>query len=430
MILKKMWNNIHQAIIAGAERSKYQYFIFGLFGFISYPLYYLLWFFSEPDIYENLTLRLVASALCIPLIFHRYVSDGFQRWLPIYWYLTLMYCLPFFFTFMVLKNDLSTIWLLNAMSGLVWGVLLLDSSSLIGIMLIGVPLGYFFYRVTTVESLLLPYHYFDTVFLFFSVIIFSALFSAKKDKFQEEKLQIMKLMGASVAHELRTPLSSLRYGVESLYRYFPILVKAYRKADSAALLVEEEELKDSTVLLLEKLPNSMERELKLSSMVIELLLNNISVGINAKSKECFLITSCIEETLENYPFKEGERTLIEWEPKTDFKVYGENLSFVLVFINLIKNSLYYIAKVNKGMIRIRVENEDNKHHFVYFIDTATGISEKELPHIFDRFYSNRLHGTGAGLAYCKMVMKSIGGDILCSSKENEYTEFKLVFPVT
>lgn len=240
----------------------------------------------------------------------------------------------------------------------------------------------------------------------------------------------MKLLGASMAHELRTPLSSLGYGVESLNRYFPTLCNAYKKAASANLLEEDEELKRTTLLLLEELPNSMKRELKLSSMVIELLLTNIKVGINAKSNECFLMSACIDEALQSYPFKEDERELIEWEPKIDFKVYGKNLFFVLIFINLIKNALFYIAKATKGVIKIRIENDDDKRPIVYFLDTATGITAKELPYIFDRFYSNRLHGTGAGLAYCKMVMKSLGGDIFCSSKVNEYTEFKLVFPVS
>lgn len=432
--LKEIFSRLFFYIEQGAKESEDRMVAFGVFSLIAYFFYYFINLYLLPsEKYENLTPRLIISFLCFLLIFKNYWPDILRRFLPIYWYITVLYTMPFFITFMALKNNFAAAWMMNLLAVLILMMLLVDWISYSILLILGILFAWIAYYFTTTEPFVYTpgtLTYRNLIDTFSISIVMGVVFSRKKAQVENEKLQIMKLLGASVAHELRTPLSSLRYGVESLYRYFPILVKVYRKAGSIALVEEEEELKDSTVLLLEKLPDSMERELKLSSMVIELLLNNIKIGINAKSRECFLITSCIEEALESYPFKEGERELIEWEPKADFKVYGENLSFILVFINLIKNSLYYIAKANKGMIRIQVKNEDDKYHSVYFSDTATGIPAKELPHIFDRFYSNRPHGTGAGLAYCKMVMKSIGGDIFCSSKENEYTEFKLVFPAS
>lgn len=128
-------------------------------------------------------------------------------------------------------------------------------------------------------------------------------------------------------------------------------------------------MRNSTFLLLEGTAARMGREVKLSAMVIDLLLTNIKPSIDASSSnESFLITTCVDEALESYPFKEGERSLIQWAPETDFEVKGKNLSIMLILINLIKNSLYYIAKANKGTISIWVENDDNKHHFLYFKD--------------------------------------------------------------
>jgi len=52
-----------------------------------------------------------------------------------------------------------------------------------------------------------------------------------------------------------------------------------------------------------------------------------------------------------------------------------------------------------------------------------------LPKIFDRFFSSTHHGSGIGLAFCKLVMQAYGGNITCQSQQGEFTEFVLSFPV-
>lgn len=106
---------------------------------------------------------------------------------------------------------------------------------------------------------------------------------------------------------------------------------------------------------------------------------------------------------------------------------GDELLIIHVLFNLLKNAIYYVRAAGKGNISIRIENGD-KYNFLYFKDTGQGINAKVLPHIFERFFSRTYHGTGIGLAYCKLVMQNLDGDITCRSKEFEYTEFKLSFP--
>lgn len=62
------------------------------------------------------------------------------------------------------------------------------------------------------------------------------------------------------------------------------------------------------------------------------------------------------------------------------------------------------------------------------MDTGKGISKDILPHVFDRFFTRTQHGAGVGLAFCKMVMHSFGGDIRCQSEEGKHTLFSLSFP--
>ncbi|MDI7065762.1 sensor histidine kinase, partial [Klebsiella pneumoniae] len=69
-----------------------------------------------------------------------------------------------------------------------------------------------------------------------------------------------------------------------------------------------------------------------------------------------------------------------------------------------------------------------------FRDTGVGIAPQVLPHIFTRFYTSSAEaddasvGTGIGLAFCRDVMRAMGGSIECTSVESVYTEFVLTFP--
>ena len=65
---------------------------------------------------------------------------------------------------------------------------------------------------------------------------------------------------------------------------------------------------------------------------------------------------------------------------------------------------------------------------------SVGIASHVLPHIFTRFYTSSTEaddasvGTGIGLAFCRDVMRVMGGSIDCTSIEYMYTEFVLTFP--
>lgn len=100
-----------------------------------------------------------------------------------------------------------------------------------------------------------------------------------------------------------------------------------------------------------------------------------------------------------------------------------------ILYNLIKNALRAIGNSDKGMIIIRLETGEKLNKLI-FRDTATGISKEFLPKMFKLFESQSASqgGTGVGLAFCKLIMQSYSGDIVCDSVEGEFTEFVLSFP--
>ncbi|MDF2868143.1 MAG: cqsS [Gammaproteobacteria bacterium] len=239
------------------------------------------------------------------------------------------------------------------------------------------------------------------------------------------KLAGMTLVAASIAHELRTPLTSLDLGVGSLRDFIPILLEGYEVAVKAKLI--EPKLKSSTIAKLKGILDSMGREIALSALAINLLLENLKPEANTTLTERFSMVHCVNDALSRYPFKHGQRELIEWQPTSDFKVLGAETLVTHILFNFLKNSLHYIAEARKGQISIWLE-VGNAYNTLYFKDTSKGIPDDILSNLFTPFFSKTHHGTGIGLSYCKAAMEKLGGQVTCHSVYGDYTLFKLVFP--
>ncbi len=400
-----------------------QYEIFGIFGLLNYPLYYIVWKFFSNQSYESFSLRIVAALLCLFLTLNKYWPKKLQIWLPTYWYVTLLFCLPFFFSFMLLKNHAVDIWLMSTTIVLVLLMLLVDWLSFIILLTLGVSLAWLSYHFTSV----IPFkndNFIGLMFQYLGSLAVVLLFARNKEKSSKERLNAMSSVATSVAHELRTPLATLNIGAKNIKKYFPYFSQAYLMATQAKLPVET--INASTFKLIEKTSSDMELETEAAALFIDMLLMNVNSQFRMDACKTFSITRCITETLSRYPFSEEERELIHWSKDSDFVVKGEYLLITHVLFNLLRNALFHIAKANKGEIFIWLEvSKENK---LFFKDSGTGIVKEYIGRIFDRFYTKTPHGAGIGLTFCKAAMQSLGGEILCESLENQYTLFTLKFP--
>jgi len=167
------------------------------------------------------------------------------------------------------------------------------------------------------------------------------------------------------------------------------------------------------------------------------LINNLHLQIksviagkpNQEDFKPYSILKNIEEALEQYPFQGNERNLITVVAEQDFTYIGNSVLTNHILCNLIKNSLRAISNANKGKIIIKIRPGRGFNKLI-LRDTALGISKDFMQKIFGLFESQSAsqNGTGVGLAFCKTVMQSYGGNIACKSVDREYTEFVLKFP--
>lgn len=107
------------------------------------------------------------------------------------------------------------------------------------------------------------------------------------------------------------------------------------------------------------------------------------------------------------------------------ELFGDKNRLKQVMNNLITNAIKY---TEKGSVEIGVIEEGN-NAIIYVQDTGIGISQEDLPRIFERFYrvdkdrSRELGGTGLGLAIVKHILEAHDSKIHVESKLNSGSKF-------
>jgi signal transduction histidine kinase len=405
----------------------------GLLAAIGFPLYYIVWNAVFPQSYESLPLRLLGTLIFLPIVFARRWPATLVAYLPAYWYLALLYALPFFFTYMLLRNNGSTVWLLSTLVALFLMILVLDWINLLVQLILGVMLAVAAYYVTTPSPFVLHAATLEFVPIFLFATVMGIIVNYSAERLKEERRKAMLTAAGTIAHELRTPLLGIKSGASGLRQHLPTLMQAYRTA--AAHKLVETPIRTAHLDSMAGVLERIELEADQSNTVIDMLLINVQ-GSAQEQRHNFVscsIAHCIEVALRRYPFSsDRERALIHWDARTDFRFHGSELLMVHVIFNLMKNALRHIALAGKGEIWIEV-NAGISDDSLLFRDTGPGIHPNVLPHIFTRFSAWQSDGksaetTGIGLAFCREVAQAFGGEISCRSILGEYTEFVLRFP--
>jgi len=234
-------------------------------------------------------------------------------------------------------------------------------------------------------------------------------------KEQNERLKELDRMKSeflsTAAHELRTLLTSI-------LGFSEILLK--RKLD--------EEKKNKFLKIIN------EESVSLSSLINDLLdLSRIESGIGFKIKK---VPSEIKEViLENVDF---------FRAQTDKHTFKVNLPHDLVKIEADKNKINQVMEnltsnavkfsPQGGEITVSIEQSEEKAK-ISITDTGIGIPEKDLSHVFEKFYraenasSEAIGGTGLGLAIVKYIVESHAGKIWVESKLGKGSTFSFTLPI-
>ena len=401
---------------------------FAIFAFFMFPLYYVVWHTLFPQPYENLGLRLLGSALFVPIIFAKHWPSWLKPYQPYYWYLALLYALPFFFVFMLLKNNMSEVWANSALVAIFLMILLLDWATLIAHFVLGIGLAVLAFSLTS-DASIPTFNRYDYLVIILFAVISGVMSSYDSERIRVEQERAMLATAGSIAHELRTPLLSIRAGATGVTNYLPTLLQTYQLARQHQLPVPA--IRSIHLSALEGVVDRIDQEARHANTIIDMLLVNVRGHGNGHAPLTICsMSECIEMALQRYPFSNEERVLVSWQQDQDFSFQGVELLTVHVLFNLLRNALRHIAQADKGHIAIHLETSATSNCLI-FRDTGGGIAPEALAHIFMRFYTSSNDsalGAGIGLAFCRDVMTTFGGTIHCNSTHGEYCEFVLTFP--
>ena len=212
----------------------------------------------------------------------------------------------------------------------------------------------------------------------------------------------------NVAHDLRTPLSRLRVMLEDSLRNESDLTSA-RQAIAGAL--EETDRVQTIIRTLMDVTSA-----ETGMMNLELAPTDLG--------------SLINDVMGLYEDVAAEKEIaVEKKFGDGFDAKVDAARIRQVFANLLDNALKYTPRGGKVTISAGHENGET---FVCFQDNGMGISENDLPHIWDRLYrgdkSRSEHGLGLGLSLVKAIVEAHNGRVEVKSTPHVGSEFRVILP--
>ncbi len=182
------------------------------------------------------------------------------------------------------------------------------------------------------------------------------------------------------------------------------------------------------------LTRAKERVIGLLELINDLLdLSKIEAGMAVQYRKPLQLENLLEKVYESMlPEAEAKGLNLTLQVKHPIpRVNGDRSNLEGVFTNLVNNALKYTPE--GGTITLRVKGE-GKNVTVAVSDTGIGISQNDLPRIFDRFYrvksdkTRQIIGTGLGLSIVKHIVEAHLGTISVESEEGGGSTFTVVLP--
>lgn len=224
---------------------------------------------------------------------------------------------------------------------------------------------------------------------------------------EEEQARLKRQLTQNIAHELKTPVSSIQGYLETIINNPNIpqenvrtfLERSYAQSNRLTFL-----LRDISVLTrMDEAPELVEKEQVNLSKIVENILNEVALGL--EEKHITVVNKLPSEVI----------------------LTGSSSLLYSIFRNLTDNAIAYAG--NDIQITINCFREDEKFYYFSFSDTGVGVPEEHLNRLFERFYrvdkgrSRKLGGTGLGLAIVKNAVLFHGGTIFAKNMPKGGLEF-------
>jgi len=229
----------------------------------------------------------------------------------------------------------------------------------------------------------------------------------------ERSFSALRRFTADASHELKTPLTVLRGGVERA--------------------ITTPELPPDILATLEEALQEVNRMTELVDTL--LTLARADEGRAPLHRELVDLREIVEEVRETGELlaEPAGLTLDAVTPAAPLVVAVDRSRIRQLLLNLLTNAVKYTPP--GGRVRLRLEQEDGRIA-ITVADSGIGIAAGDLPHVFDRFWradtartrTQDRAGAGLGLAICKWIAEAHGGSIEVQSRPGRGTAFTVKLP--
>ncbi len=277
-------------------------------------------------------------------------------------------------------------------------------------------------------SVLPPWYYSKLAILFYTLLILGSVylfyrFQLKRNLEQQEVERLREInslktkLYTNITHEFRTPITVILGMAESIKER----VKQ-TKIDIA-----------SPIEMIERNSKSL---LSLVNQILDLSkLEKGKLNLNLEQSNIIIHLKYLTESFHSYA-KEKNIDLIFYNEIDKVIMDFDKNKITQILSNLISNAIKFCNENDKVIVHVKQKVKNNQAYLIIKVkDSGVGISPKNLPFIFDRFYqaenneNNKYDGTGIGLALTKELVKLMDGEIQVESELNKGTKLTILLPI-
>ena len=234
-----------------------------------------------------------------------------------------------------------------------------------------------------------------------SALLMEEKLKLEREVAQKERMASIGQMAATIAHEIKNPLSSIKSITQSL---------------------SEQQTDESTRQDLDMINREVDRLNFSSNQLLRFArssssdITDVSVVMTMEHVIRILQNECKTQNVQIKHHYNGHIP----------SIFGSAFGLQDIFLNLLLNALQ--AMPSGGEINIEYQ-KNGRFLMVMISDSGPGIRPDLIARIFDPFFTTKQKGTGLGLAVVKQKMTEFGGDIEAHNLKPHGSRFTLSFPM-
>jgi two-component system, sporulation sensor kinase B len=222
----------------------------------------------------------------------------------------------------------------------------------------------------------------------------------KQELIRTEKMNVVSQLAASVAHEIRNPMTSVRGFMQ---------------------LMQKEDLTKEQQLYISISIEELDRAQEIINQYLAL------AKPQTNQYETIDLTSVIQQSIDvMHSYAILNSIHITQKVDKSLEIEGLKLEIQQVLINIIKNAIEAIK--SEGEIWVSAAKNSDGFVSIEIKDNGAGMTQDQIKKLGSPYYSTKEKGTGLGLTVCHQIVKQMGGTIMIKSELEKGTCFTINLP--